>query len=247
MWTTGNVIRQAVRAIVARDDLELVGAYARSPAKSGVDVGELSGLGRHLGVTATNDVDELLGLGLDASCTRRCTSTRPSRPPAAGRGRTWSLGGAHDRHEPRRSTEQDALRSAALEGGATLFGSGMNPGYAQLLAAVAAGISSGVERVTVARVGRRAASSSATPTSRPWGGVDPATTPAMPTTSEAGTAVFAEAVEVLGRLLGVELDETACDVEFAHATEDVEVAEMVIRQRPRGRDGRELGRGARRA
>ena len=44
----------------------------------------------------------------------------------------------------------------------------------------------------------------------------------------AGTAVFAEAVEVLGRLLGVEIDELRCDVEFAHATEDIELAEMAI-------------------
>lgn len=41
---------------------------------------------------------------------------------------------------------RDGLRQAALDGGATLFGSGMNPGFAQLLAGVAAGISSGVQQ-----------------------------------------------------------------------------------------------------
>ena len=46
----------------------------------------------------------------------------------------------------------------------------------------------------------------------------------------AGTAVFADAVEVLGQLLGVELDELRCDVEFAHATEDLELTDMVIRR-----------------
>ena len=66
VWTTGNVIRQAVRAIEGRPDLALVGAYARSPEKAGVDVGELCGLGRPLGIEATGDVDELLSLGLDA-------------------------------------------------------------------------------------------------------------------------------------------------------------------------------------
>src|SRR4051794_22605840 len=64
-WTTGNVARQAVPAILARPDLELVGAYARSAAKGGVDVGELCGLGRSIGVAATTSVDELLALDLD--------------------------------------------------------------------------------------------------------------------------------------------------------------------------------------
>ena len=44
----------------------------------------------------------------------------------------------------------------------------------------------------------------------------------------AGTAVFADAVEVLGQLLGVEFDELRCDVEFAHATEAVELTDLVI-------------------
>ena len=60
------MIRQAVRAIDGRPDLALVGAYARSPEKVGVDVGELCGLDRRLGVQATGDVDELLSLELDA-------------------------------------------------------------------------------------------------------------------------------------------------------------------------------------
>lgn len=46
----------------------------------------------------------------------------------------------------------------------------------------------------------------------------------------AGTAVFAEAVEVLALLLGVELDDIRCDVEFAHATHDLHLTDLVIEQ-----------------
>ena len=42
-WTTGNVGRQSVEAIVAHPDLELVGCYAWSSDKAGRDVGELCG------------------------------------------------------------------------------------------------------------------------------------------------------------------------------------------------------------
>src|SRR3954462_643507 len=63
-WTTGNVGKQSVQAIVQRPDLELVGCYAWSPDKVGKDVGELCGLAP-IGVLATNDVDALLALKAD--------------------------------------------------------------------------------------------------------------------------------------------------------------------------------------
>ena len=59
-WTTGNVAAETVKALLTRPDLALVGAYAYSPQKVGVDVGKLCNLGRDLGIYATNDVDALL-------------------------------------------------------------------------------------------------------------------------------------------------------------------------------------------
>ena len=63
-WTTGNVGRQSVEAIVAHPELELVGCYAWSPDKVGREVGDLCGIAP-VGVVATNDVDALLALGPD--------------------------------------------------------------------------------------------------------------------------------------------------------------------------------------
>lgn len=64
-WTTGNVAHQTVRAVLGRDDLELVGVYAHSAAKVGRDVAELVGLDEPVGVTATDDLDALLALDPD--------------------------------------------------------------------------------------------------------------------------------------------------------------------------------------
>src|SRR6202044_414720 len=64
-WTTGNVAAEAVKALLTRPDLALVGAYAYSPHKVGVDVGRLCNLGRDLGIYATDDVDALLGVEPD--------------------------------------------------------------------------------------------------------------------------------------------------------------------------------------
>ena len=63
-WTTGNVGKQSVEAVMKRPDLELVGCYAWSEDKSGKDIGELCGLPA-IGLTATNDVDSLLALEPD--------------------------------------------------------------------------------------------------------------------------------------------------------------------------------------
>jgi hypothetical protein len=63
-WTTGNVGKRSVRAVVAHPDLELVGCYGWSPEKVGRDVGELCGIAP-VGVEVTNDIDALLALRPD--------------------------------------------------------------------------------------------------------------------------------------------------------------------------------------
>jgi hypothetical protein len=63
-WTTGNVGRRALRAIVAHPELDLVGCYAWSPEKVGRDAGELAGIDA-LGVSATDDIEALLALEPD--------------------------------------------------------------------------------------------------------------------------------------------------------------------------------------
>ena len=64
-WSTGHVGKHAIAGIDARPDVELVGLWVSNPEKVGKDAGELAGLGRPLGVTATNDADALLALKPD--------------------------------------------------------------------------------------------------------------------------------------------------------------------------------------
>ena len=63
-WTTGNIGRRSVQALVANPLYELVGCYAWSAEKVGVDVGELCGIDP-IGIVATDDVDALLALAPD--------------------------------------------------------------------------------------------------------------------------------------------------------------------------------------
>jgi 4-hydroxy-tetrahydrodipicolinate reductase len=64
-WSTGHVGKHAIAGIDVRPDVELVGLWVSNPEKVGKDAGELAGLGRTLGVTATNDADALLALKPD--------------------------------------------------------------------------------------------------------------------------------------------------------------------------------------
>ena len=75
-WSTGNVGRHALAGIDAHPELDLVGVFVSNPDKVGRDAGDLAGLGRTLGVTASGDFDALLALNaLTASCTRAWPTT----------------------------------------------------------------------------------------------------------------------------------------------------------------------------
>ena len=135
-WSTGGVGRLAAAALHARPDLELAGAFVHAPEKVGRDVGELVGTAK-LGLAASGDADALLDLAPDCVC---YTATGESRPDAcvediAGMLRrginvvTTSLPGlVHPaRFDPKQVERLDA---ACREGGATLYASGVEPGFA---------------------------------------------------------------------------------------------------------------------
>ncbi|OBF34301.1 dihydrodipicolinate reductase [Mycobacterium sp. ACS1612] len=64
VWSTGGVGSIAVEAILRRPDLDLVGVWVHSADKIGRDAGELIG-GAPVGVTTTNDADQLIAVKPD--------------------------------------------------------------------------------------------------------------------------------------------------------------------------------------
>ncbi len=135
-WSTGEVGKIAVRVLAARPDLELAGVWVHSAAKSGRDAGELVGAGP-LGVAATSDADALLALSPDCVCYTASGESRPdacvsdiSRMLAAGINVvTTSIPGlVHPAgFDPKRV---DRLAAACRAGGASLYASGIEPGFA---------------------------------------------------------------------------------------------------------------------
>jgi 2,4-diaminopentanoate dehydrogenase len=135
-WSTGNVGRHVLAGIDARPDLELVGLYVSNPAKVGHDAGELAGLGRSLGVQASGDAEALLGLGADCIVHSAMADDRLFEALAdlerflrAGINVT-SSGPVSLQYPAPDDRLARPLQEAALEGGASLWVNGVDPGFA---------------------------------------------------------------------------------------------------------------------
>jgi 4-hydroxy-tetrahydrodipicolinate reductase len=137
-WSTGNVGRHAIAGIAARPELELVGVWVSDPSKAGRDAGELAGLGRSLGVTASTDADELIALQPDCVVYTAMADNRLveaiedlKRFLAAGINVVSSCPvflQYPDGVVPPEVT--DPISAAAESGGASLFVNGVDPGFA---------------------------------------------------------------------------------------------------------------------
>jgi 4-hydroxy-tetrahydrodipicolinate reductase len=155
-WSTGNVGRHAIAGIDARPDLELAGVWTSTPAKAGRDAGDLAGLGRDLGVTATGDADALLALRPDCVVYTSMADVRLveaiddlCRILRAGVNVVSSsamfLQFPDGAAPPGMS---DRVREAAAAGGASIFVNGIDPGFANdALPLAVTGISERIDRL----------------------------------------------------------------------------------------------------
>jgi 4-hydroxy-tetrahydrodipicolinate reductase len=224
-WTTGNVGRQSALAIARNPGLELVGCYAWSAEKVGRDVGELCGVAP-IGVTATDDVDALLALRPD------CVVYNPMWPSidelvrilAAGVNVVSTAAFINGR---RLGPDRKRLVDACERGRSSLFGTGVNPGFAELLGIVTAGICSRIDKVSVSESAHTAGYDSPE-TEKPAGFGRPIGDPKLQAMTAEGTAVFSEAVAMVADALGVELDEIVCQAEYAKTTTDLDLGSWQI-------------------
>jgi hypothetical protein len=224
-WTTGNVGKQSVAAIAANPGLELVGCYAWSPDKVGRDLGELCGLDP-LGVTATDDVDALLALRPD------CVVYNPMWQSVDELARILESGAnvvttAAFINGRNLGPDRKKLVDACERGGSSLFGTGVSPGFVDMLGLVMAGISDRIDKVTVSEAAHTMGYDSPE-TEKPAGFGRPMDAPGLQAMTAEGTAVFAEAVEMMADALGVELDEVVCEAEYAAALEDLDLGSWQI-------------------
>jgi 4-hydroxy-tetrahydrodipicolinate reductase len=135
-WGTGNAGKPALRAIIRRPELELVGVHANTPEKLGRDAAELCGLDEPTGVLATNDIDALLASDVDCvsymvqgEVRIRETIDELCRALASGKNvvNTSLVFLVYPAFMP--DGFRKPLEAACAEGGSTLFTSGLDPGW----------------------------------------------------------------------------------------------------------------------
>jgi len=138
VWGTGNVGRHALVGTCARPDLELVGVWVSGDEKVGRDAGELAGLDRTLGVTATHDVDDILALRPDcvvhtAMADNRLMEAIDDLCHLLAAGINVVSSGPVFLQYPEGTVPPEMIkpiRTAAAAGGSSLWVNGIDPGFA---------------------------------------------------------------------------------------------------------------------
>lgn len=122
-WATGGVGKAAIEAVQAHPELDLVGCYVHSEAKRGKDVGDILGT-QQVGVTATDDVEDILALDADAVVYAPLipNAGEVARILRSGKNVVTPVGWFYP------SERDGELARACVDGGVTLHGTGINPG-----------------------------------------------------------------------------------------------------------------------
>ena len=225
---SGNVGTVMVNRILARHDMELVGLHCYSPEKVGRDVGEIVGIDP-IGVTATGSLDDILaarpdcltfhGIWPDLDLYQRVLEAGINVVTTAD----WVTGYHRDtNHRRNGTTESEMLQAACQRGGSTFYGTGMNPGLAQILTIVHSADVADIESVTCIESVDVSCHHSA-PTWANCGFGRPVGDPEVPRLLELGTRVFEDGVRLMADCLGIELDEVKFIYELGACTKDVDL------------------------
>ena len=135
-WSTGGVGAIAIRVLTERSDLDLAGVWVHNAEKEGQDAGDLAGVGA-IGLDTTCDREALLAMRPDCisytasgeARARECGDDLCEMLEAGINVVTTSIPGLV--HPPGYSeSEVERLEAACRKGGASLYASGIEPGFA---------------------------------------------------------------------------------------------------------------------
>ncbi len=224
-WATGSVGREALKAILMDPHLELVGLRVHSREKEGRDAGELCGM-PEAGVIATTDTEAILALEADcvaympriASLDEVCALLRSGKNVACT---PFLFFG-----EALPETERNALADACREGGASVHGTGIHPGFVGMVLPLAmTGMSRTIEHI---RIQERADwtfydSPRITFDNMRFGHPPEEATLEANAFARFNASIFEEQIHMLGVALGAELDDVRVEQELRVAASGYEV------------------------
>lgn len=235
-FSTGNVGEHALRTLIGRPDLELVGVHAHGGDKIGRDAAELCGRSEPTGVVATDDLDALLALNADCVVYTTQAETRPkeavneisrflaSRVNVVGTSLVWMVAPQHADAWLREPLEQ-----ACARGDSTLYINGIDPGFSgDTLVHAALSLSTRATAVTVQEIFDYGSYDDAEFTGASFGfGTSPEHTPIMFSPGVL-TSLWGGQVRTLADNLGIELDEVRERHEKWVAPRPIDCAMMTV-------------------
>ncbi|MBW1907368.1 MAG: dihydrodipicolinate reductase, partial [Deltaproteobacteria bacterium] len=228
-FATGNVGSEMVHKTVQHPDLELIGLYCYSEDKVGRDAGEIVGIDP-IGVLATNSVEDVIaakpdcvtyfGVWPDIDLFCRLLESGINVVTTSD----WITGHSRNQHHPHPSGRKptELVDEAGKRGNATLYGTGMNPGLAQILAIVNTAGLSRIDHIQVIETVDVSCHHSVD-TWKKHGYGRPVDDPEVPQMLEAGATVFADSIYMIADCCGIEIDEIAFECELGACKEEVDL------------------------
>ncbi|MDX1872155.1 dihydrodipicolinate reductase [Mycolicibacterium sp. 120266] len=229
VWGTGNMGATTIRSALAFPGLELAGVITSSTEKAGRDAAVFAGLPGLTGIAATTDVDAALGTA-DAVAYMASGDIRPEEAIADIERALKS--GAHvvtpslySLYDPRSAPPEwvERLTAAAQAGQASLLVSGVDPGWGNdALAVTAASLCTRIKTITCQEIFDYSTYNQpfAVKVSCGFGGsMDETPMMLLPTIP---TMVWGGNVRMIGRGLGIEIDEITEELERLPLDETVD-------------------------
>jgi hypothetical protein len=220
VWGTGNMGATSIRSATAFPGLKLTGVITSSDDKAGMDAGTFAKLNAATGVSASTDVDAVLA-GCDAVAYMASGDIRPEEAIAdiercLRAGKHVVTPSLYSLYDPRSAPPEwvDRLTRAAEEGGGTLLVSGVDPGWGNdALAVIAAGLCTRIRSIHCQEIFDYSTYNQpyAVKVSCGFGGsMDDVPMMLLPSVP---TMVWGGNIRLIGRRLGLEIDEITEELE----------------------------------
>ncbi len=229
-WATGSMGKACLRAVIDHPDLELVGLFVYSDHKAGRDAGDIARR-PPTGVIATSEKQAILDLEADVvihapriQFPYRHHNQDMCDLLASGKN-LISING-HVFPAWHGAASAAAFEQAGRQGNATLFGTGLNPGFVvEKIAAAASGICTQLDSITIREVFDVSCAPDHDYVFNVCGmGSDPERIDLSPTgpVTELMTGMYAEVIALLAHRLGLELERVEADHRVVPAPHDIQ-------------------------
>jgi 4-hydroxy-tetrahydrodipicolinate reductase len=155
---TGQMGCGIARLVLEKQGLELVGAYARRPERAGMDLGQVIGLERNLGLPLSGDLATVVEqsrpqVAIQATCSRLSDAIAEITTLVRHGVRVISI--AEEMIYPACASPERAeeLQQLAVTHGVAVLGTGINPGFVlDVLVLTLTGVCADIQAITATRV-----------------------------------------------------------------------------------------------